>query len=200
MPLCYTDSLHVCTCTCWCAYVHIYIWCVLLSIAQRARKSRARRVRMCTGYTLLNSTYIHIYIREYMRIYIYENEMYEFDTCECAAALTALKEQEKAERGEAFDGKLNSWDFNYYHTLLKQRKYTIDEDEVCTYFKLTTFSKLLLLLLLPHAAQNAQTTRKHTMNEDEIRTHFKVTTSSKLLLLLLLPHATQPAQIHHGRG
>ena len=91
-----------------------------------------------------------------MRIYIYEDDMHECDTCECAAVLKALKEQEKAERGEAFDGKLNSWDFNYYHTLLKQRKYTIDEDEVCTYFKLTTFSKLLLLLLLPHDAQNVQ--------------------------------------------
>ena len=34
------------------------------------------------------------------------------------------------ERGEAFDGKINSWDFNYYHTLLKQRQYEIDEDEV----------------------------------------------------------------------
>jgi len=27
-------------------------------------------------------------------------------------------------------------DFNYYHTLLKQRKYTIDEDVVRTYFPL----------------------------------------------------------------
>ena len=51
-------------------------------------------------------------------------------------ALKALKEQEKQERGEPFDGKINSWDFQYYHTLLKQRKFTIDEDEVRNYFPL----------------------------------------------------------------
>ena len=34
--------------------------------------------------------------------------------------LRKLKEEEKKERGEPFDGKINSWDFNYYHTLLKQ--------------------------------------------------------------------------------
>ena len=27
-------------------------------------------------------------------------------------------------------GKINSWDFQYYNTLLKERKYTIDEDKV----------------------------------------------------------------------
>ena len=38
--------------------------------------------------------------------------------------------QEKKERGEAFDGKINAWDFQYYHTMLKQQKFAIDEDEV----------------------------------------------------------------------
>jgi len=73
------------------------------------------------------------------------------------AVLKALKETEKKERAEHFDAKINSWgtqfprftstkvqiltlkallDFNYYHTLLKQRKYTIDEDVVRTYFPL----------------------------------------------------------------
>jgi Zn-dependent oligopeptidase len=45
--------------------------------------------------------------------------------------LTKLN-QEKKERGEAFDGKINSWDFQYYNTMLKQEKFAIDEDEVRT--------------------------------------------------------------------
>jgi thimet oligopeptidase len=52
------------------------------------------------------------------------------------AVLKELKQQEKQERGEDFDGKINSWDFQYYNTLLKERKYTIDEDKVKQYFPL----------------------------------------------------------------
>jgi Zn-dependent oligopeptidase len=81
------------------------------------------------------------------------------------AVLKALKETEKKERAEHFDAKINSWgtqftrftstkvqiltqqallDFNYYHTLLKQRKYTIDEDVVRTYFPLAKVKAGLL--------------------------------------------------------
>ena len=52
------------------------------------------------------------------------------------AVLKELKQQEKQERGEDFDGMINSWDFQYYNTLLKERKYTIDEDKVKQYFPL----------------------------------------------------------------
>mmetsp|Transcript_10028 Transcript_10028/g.24804 ORF Transcript_10028/g.24804 Transcript_10028/m.24804 type:complete len:676 (+) Transcript_10028:78-2105(+) len=59
-------------------------------------------------------------------------------------ALKKLKEEEKKERGEPFDGKINSWDFQYYHTLIKERTYSVDEDTVREYFPLEIVKEGLL--------------------------------------------------------
>jgi len=60
------------------------------------------------------------------------------------AALAKLKGELAAERGETSDGKINSWDFQFFHTLLKEREYTVDEDKVREYFPLSVVKKGLL--------------------------------------------------------
>lgn len=52
--------------------------------------------------------------------------------------LLELKEKEKKAAGEVFDGTLNSWDFRYYHRLLLEKEYEVDDDVIKDYFSLTT--------------------------------------------------------------
>mmetsp|Transcript_34523 Transcript_34523/g.67573 ORF Transcript_34523/g.67573 Transcript_34523/m.67573 type:complete len:675 (+) Transcript_34523:73-2097(+) len=58
--------------------------------------------------------------------------------------LKELKAAEKKEMGLESDGKINSWDFQYYHTLLKEREYSVDEDKVKEFFPLDVVKKGLL--------------------------------------------------------
>lgn len=58
------------------------------------------------------------------------------------AALSKLKQQFLKERGELeggdndTNGKINAWDFNFYHTLLKEREHQLNETEIAQYFPL----------------------------------------------------------------
>ncbi|KAI9497607.1 hypothetical protein BDB00DRAFT_925716 [Zychaea mexicana] len=58
--------------------------------------------------------------------------------------LTALKREEKAARGEEFDGVLNPWDTSYYERILLEKEYSVDQEEIKKYFSLeTTIQKML---------------------------------------------------------
>lgn len=59
------------------------------------------------------------------------------------AVLLELKRKEKEELGEPFDGKLHSWDFRYYHRMLLETEYQVDDDAIKEYFSLTTVHILL---------------------------------------------------------
>jgi Zn-dependent oligopeptidase len=50
------------------------------------------------------------------------------------ATLLHLKEREKKERNEPFDGILHSWDWRYYHTMRLERDYKIDKEVIRQYF------------------------------------------------------------------
>lgn len=56
-------------------------------------------------------------------------------------ALLALKEKEKKELGEAFDGKINMWDYNYYTRLREELEYQVNQEEVRQYFPLEVVFK-----------------------------------------------------------
>jgi Zn-dependent oligopeptidase len=58
--------------------------------------------------------------------------------------LLALKKKEKEQLKADFDGKLNSWDFRYYHRLLLEQEYQVNEEEIKEYFSLTTVTKGML--------------------------------------------------------
>ena len=58
--------------------------------------------------------------------------------------LLELKKAEKKELASAFDGKLNSWDFRYYHRLLLESEYQVNDEEIKDYFSLTTVTKGML--------------------------------------------------------
>ncbi|KAJ3028140.1 hypothetical protein HK097_006027, partial [Rhizophlyctis rosea] len=57
-----------------------------------------------------------------------------------------LKEQESKERGIEFDGKVNAWDFQYYHRLLLERDYQVDDEKIKQYFSLETVTQGMLKL------------------------------------------------------
>ncbi|CAO3589912.1 unnamed protein product [Absidia cylindrospora] len=55
-----------------------------------------------------------------------------------------IKKKEKEERGEEYDGTLNSWDINYYERILLETKYSVDQEQIKQYFSLeTTIVKML---------------------------------------------------------
>ncbi|EKX31130.1 hypothetical protein GUITHDRAFT_166948 [Guillardia theta CCMP2712] len=58
--------------------------------------------------------------------------------------LLKLKEEEKKGRKEEFDGKINSWDFQYYHTLLAEKEFSVNEDVICEYFPLNVVKQGLI--------------------------------------------------------
>lgn len=58
--------------------------------------------------------------------------------------LLSLKKAEKEARGEPFDGKINSWDVNYYNRVLLETEYEVDDEKIKEYFSMeavTTGSK-----------------------------------------------------------
>ncbi|KAI8142278.1 hypothetical protein BJV82DRAFT_616179 [Fennellomyces sp. T-0311] len=58
--------------------------------------------------------------------------------------LLAIKKEEKAERGEPFDGVLNAWDTSYYQRILLEKQYSLDQEEIKKYFSLElTIQKML---------------------------------------------------------
>lgn len=52
------------------------------------------------------------------------------------ANLLQLKEKECKELGLEFDGVINSWDMLYYHTMLVDKEYQLDEEKLQEYFPL----------------------------------------------------------------
>ncbi|KAG5981126.1 hypothetical protein E4U55_003262 [Claviceps digitariae] len=48
--------------------------------------------------------------------------------------LLEYKKKDCEERGVPFDGNLNLWDFSFYSRMMKEREYSIDENEVSQYF------------------------------------------------------------------
>jgi len=50
--------------------------------------------------------------------------------------LLQIKKDEKAERGEPFDGKLNVWDWRYYETVLLEKEFQLDHEIIKEYFPL----------------------------------------------------------------
>ncbi|KAI7859474.1 hypothetical protein BDC45DRAFT_496162 [Circinella umbellata] len=58
--------------------------------------------------------------------------------------LKDIKQNEKASRGEEFDGTLNPWDTSYYERILLEKEYSVDQEEIKKYFSLeTTIEKML---------------------------------------------------------
>ena len=50
------------------------------------------------------------------------------------ARLLALKKSHLESRGEEFDGKINSWDYAFYHEKLMVEEYGVDEEVIRQYF------------------------------------------------------------------
>ncbi|KAF8465345.1 peptidase family M3 [Kalaharituber pfeilii] len=50
--------------------------------------------------------------------------------------LVELKKKERAQRGEAFDGKYYLWDHRYYDRLLLEESYSLDAQKIAEYFPL----------------------------------------------------------------
>ena len=48
--------------------------------------------------------------------------------------LLLIKKNHVESRGEEFDGKINAWDFSYYHELLMKTEYGVDDDVIREYF------------------------------------------------------------------
>lgn len=48
----------------------------------------------------------------------------------------AAQKAEKEKLGEAFDGEINGWDLMYYHTILLDTEFRLDEDKIKEYFPL----------------------------------------------------------------
>lgn len=48
--------------------------------------------------------------------------------------LLEIKKNHVQSRNEIFDGKLNSWDFSFYHELLMRTEYGVDDDKIREYF------------------------------------------------------------------
>ncbi|EGX96221.1 metallopeptidase MepB [Cordyceps militaris CM01] len=58
--------------------------------------------------------------------------------------LRELKKQDYAERGLEFDGEIYAWDTSYYSRILKEKEYSLDENEVAEYFPMwKTFAGML---------------------------------------------------------
>lgn len=58
--------------------------------------------------------------------------------------LRQLKKEDYAERGIEFDGELYSWDTSYYSRILKEKEYSLNENEVSEFFPMwKTFAGML---------------------------------------------------------
>ncbi|XWW93938.1 hypothetical protein V2A60_001877 [Cordyceps javanica] len=58
--------------------------------------------------------------------------------------LRELKKQDYADRGLDFDGEFYAWDTGYYSRILKEKEYSLDENEVAEYFPMwKTFTGML---------------------------------------------------------
>lgn len=55
--------------------------------------------------------------------------------------LLSLKEQEKKDRNEPCDGKINPWDLQYYSRILLESEYSIDEEKIKEYFAFENVTK-----------------------------------------------------------
>ncbi|CEO95625.1 unnamed protein product (mitochondrion) [Plasmodiophora brassicae] len=60
------------------------------------------------------------------------------------AELLELKRQDKAARGEPFDGRINQWDFSFYLNLREKTKYDVDHEVIKQYFPLHVVMKGML--------------------------------------------------------
>jgi Zn-dependent oligopeptidase len=60
--------------------------------------------------------------------------------------LLQLKKDEKLERGEPFDGKINSWDFQYYNRMLLEKEYQVDHETIKNYYPFDVVTKEMLSL------------------------------------------------------
>jgi len=60
--------------------------------------------------------------------------------------LLNLKRAEKAKQGDeaSFDGRINAWDFRYYHRLLLETEYQVNDDLIKEYFPIDVVTKALL--------------------------------------------------------
>lgn len=60
--------------------------------------------------------------------------------------LLSLKKAEKEARGEPFDGKINSWDVNYYNNILLTTEYQVDNEAIKPYFPMEAVTTGMLEL------------------------------------------------------
>lgn len=58
--------------------------------------------------------------------------------------LETLKELKRKDLNLTGDVQLNSWDFRYYHNLLMETEYKVNENEIKEYFSLDTVTKSML--------------------------------------------------------
>ncbi|KAF7723369.1 hypothetical protein EC973_002068 [Apophysomyces ossiformis] len=58
--------------------------------------------------------------------------------------LRQLKKEEKASRGENYDGSFNAWDTSYYERILLEKEYAVDQEYIKKFFSLEhTIAKML---------------------------------------------------------
>ncbi|KAG0167334.1 hypothetical protein DFQ28_006294 [Apophysomyces sp. BC1034] len=58
--------------------------------------------------------------------------------------LKQIKKEEKASRGEEYDGSFNAWDTSYYECILLEKEYAVDQEYIKKYFSLErTIEKML---------------------------------------------------------
>jgi Zn-dependent oligopeptidase len=62
------------------------------------------------------------------------------------ASLLALKKAEKETRGEPFDGKINSWDVNYYNRVLLETEHQVEDEKIKEYFSMEAVTTGMLEL------------------------------------------------------
>ena len=62
--------------------------------------------------------------------------------------LLDIKKKEKDALGEPFDGKINSWDYQYYNRILLETEYDVDHEKIKNYFSFDVVTKGTLHLTL----------------------------------------------------
>ncbi len=60
--------------------------------------------------------------------------------------LLEIKRKEKEALGEPFDGKINSWDYQYYNRILLETEYDVDHEKIKNYFSFDVVTKGLFLI------------------------------------------------------
>eukprot|EP01083_Nonionella_stella_P135857 413259_1 len=79
-------------------------------------------------------------------------------------ALLLLKQDEKKECGEDFDGIIHEYDFRYYCTMREEKEYCVDKEALREYFPLkividgalNIYQTLLGLIFLPISESESQ--------------------------------------------